>query len=116
MPDIREILNALDTDDKARFLEARNTMRRAFMGAHAASALTIDKWTQEDDAFLDLIDVKLAMLFDRSGHMDSKGKDIIHKEDGKKIEDGIVAASLATQMVTGGVWPSSNASRAATNA
>lgn len=29
MPDIREILAALDTDDKARFLEARNTMRRS---------------------------------------------------------------------------------------
>lgn len=105
MPDIREILAALDTDDKARFLEARNTMRRAFMGAHAASALTIDKWTQEDDAFLDLIDVKLAMLFDRSGHMDSKGKDIIHKEDGVKIEQDITTASLATRMVTGAAWP-----------
>lgn len=111
MPDIREILAALDIDDKARFLEARNTMRRAFMGAHAASALTIDKWTQEDDAFLDLIDVKLALLFDRSGHMDSKGKDIIHKEDGAKIEQDITAASLATKMVTGGAWPSAGAAK-----
>lgn len=104
MPDIREILNALDIEDKARFLEARNTMRRAFMGAHAASALTIDKWTQEDDAFLDLIDVKLALLFDRSGHMDSKGKDIIHKEDGIKTEEGIIQQSQATKLMAA-PWP-----------
>ncbi len=100
MADIREILAALDTDDKARFLEARNTMRRAFMGAHAASSLGIDKWTQEDDAFLDLIDVKLAMLFDRSGHMDTKGKDIIHKEDGARVEDSIIKQSEASKKLT----------------
>lgn len=106
MPDIREILASLDNDDKARFLEARNTMRRAFMGAHAASSLSIDKWTQEDDAFLDLIDIKLALLFDRSGHMDTKGTDIIHKEDGVKIEAGII--SQASKMLANTPWPKGN--------
>lgn len=104
MPDIREILNALDTDDKARFLEARNTMRRSFMGAHAAAALTIDKWTQEDDAFLDLIDIKLALLFDRSGHLEQT-KTIVAKEDAKKIEETITSQSLATQLMQS-PWPS----------
>jgi len=86
MPDIREVLKALDTEDKARFLEARNTMRRSFMAAHA-SALTINQWTQDDDAFLDFIDIKLALLFDRSGRMDVPlDKVIVDKTDAKPIE------------------------------
>src|ERR1035437_1909768 len=96
MPDIREVLASLDTDDKARFLEARNVMRRAFMAAHAA-ALRLDDWTQEEDAFLDLIDIKLALLFDRSGRMVST-KTIVDKEDSKSIEDNINQQVLKINM------------------
>lgn len=101
MPDIREILSSLDIDDKARFLEARNTMRRSFMAAHAA-ALPIDKWTQDEDAFLDLIDIKLALIFDRSGRMDTKGKIIVAKSDSAEIESTI--QSHATKMMQQ-PWP-----------
>lgn len=85
MPDIREVLNALDTDDKANWLHHRTEMRRSFIQAHNTT-VGIAKWTEEDDAFLDFIDIRLALLFDRSGRMASD-KTIVEKSDGNKVEE-----------------------------
>jgi hypothetical protein len=66
--DIREILAALSTDDKALWSEQRTAMRRAFLTAHNMT-VGIGEWTDKDDAFVDLIDIQLALLFDRAGRL-----------------------------------------------
>jgi hypothetical protein len=91
MPDIREVLKALDTDDKANWLHHRTEMRRSFIQAHN-STVGIAQWTEEDDAFLDMIDIKLALLFDRSGRMLTT-KTIVEKSDGDQIEELLIQAN-----------------------
>lgn len=84
MPDIREVLNALDEQDKRLWSQHRTEMRRSYMNAHN-SVLGIEAWDHNDDAFIDLIDIKLALLFDKSGRF-SAVKEVIHASDGAKIE------------------------------
>lgn len=91
MPDIREILNALSVDNRALWSEQRTIMRRAYLNAHNET-VGIGNWTHEDDAFMDLIDIRLALLFDRAGLLNST-KEIIGdthidiEHDIKKRED-----------------------------
>lgn len=66
MPDIRDVLKGLSADDRALYTEVRTVMRRAYLSVHA-KLLPIEKYETVDDAFLDLIDIKIAMLFDRAG-------------------------------------------------
>lgn len=107
MPDIREVIKALDTDDKANWLHHRTEMRRSFIQAHNTT-VGIANWTEEDDAFLDLIDIKLALLFDRSGRMD-QDKTIVEKSDGDTIVEDImkeaakIVPSDATKLMQGNV-------------
>ena len=82
MPDIREILNALDIDNRALWSEQRTIMRRSYLNAHNQT-VGMGNWSIEDDAFLDLIDIRLALLFDRAGLLHST-KEIIG--NGDKIE------------------------------
>jgi hypothetical protein len=88
MPDIREILNALDVDDRALWSEQRTIMRRSYLNAHNET-VGMSNWMLEDDAFLDLIDIRLALLFDRAGKLHTV-KEIIG--NGNKIEDDIKAS------------------------
>lgn len=87
MPDIREVLNALDDTDKRLWSQHRTEMRRSYMNAHN-SVLGIAAWDHNDDAFIDLIDIKLALLFDKSGRF-AAVKEIIHAGDGDKIIEHI---------------------------
>ncbi len=95
MPDIREVLKGLSVDDRANYMEARNVMRRAYLAAHAR-VLPIDRFEIEDDQFLDLIDIKLATLFDRGGMFDSS-KGSIDTEQADMAERSIESA--ATRMM-----------------
>lgn len=70
MPDIRETLNALDKEDAEFYRHVRTEMRRAYIGAFA-QLLHASNWSSEDDAFLDLIDIKCAVLFDRAGRFNA---------------------------------------------
>jgi len=79
MPDIREILNALDIDNRALWSEQRTIMRRSYLNAHNQT-VGMSQWSHEDDAFLDLIDIRLALLFDRAGLLHST-KEIIGNGD-----------------------------------
>jgi hypothetical protein len=96
MPDIREILNALDVDDRALWSEHRTIMRRSYLNAHNET-VGMGQWSHEDDAFLDLIDIRLALLFDRAGRLNAT-HDIVG--NGDKIEkelkdmDAELAASV----------------------
>jgi hypothetical protein len=81
--DIREVLAAMNEDDKRLWQQHRTEMRRSYLTAHN-SALGLSAWDMYDDAFLDLIDIKLAYVFDRAGRL------VAHKEliggDADKIE------------------------------
>jgi hypothetical protein len=80
--DIREILQALDKQDHELWSECRTAMRRVYLIAHN-KVLGLGDYEAQDDDFMDLIDVKLALLFDRAGSIsttrpisDSKANDI----------------------------------------
>lgn len=99
MPDIRDVLKGLSPDHRALYTEVRTTMRRAYLAAHA-SILPIEQYEVTDDAFLDLIDIKIALLFDRAGvfnHVDGN----LNTEDAKVAEATIEAdgASAATKLM-----------------
>lgn len=90
MPDIREILQALSPEDKTLWQQCRNNMRSVYLNAHN-STIGMAGWSVEDDAFLDLVDIKLAILFDRSGRL-AAIKDIIGKQEAEAIGKSIEAA------------------------
>lgn len=87
MPDIREVLAALDDADRTLWTKHRTEMRKSYMNAHN-NVIGLNSWDYNDDAFLDLIDIKLALLFDKSGRL-TADRTIVSNEDGEKIEDGI---------------------------
>ena len=91
MPDIREILAALDIDDRALWSEHRTIMRRSYLNAHNET-VGMGKWSHEDDAFLDLIDIRLALLFDRAGRLQAT-TDILGQDQKEAIESDLVHAS-----------------------
>lgn len=111
MADIRDVLKGLSPDDRALYTEVRTQMRRAYLYAHS-KILTIDKYEATDDAFLDLIDIKVAMLFDRAGTFDhSQGN--LEVQFAKDVEKAVIkdGETAATRLMRG---PISN-ERAATN-
>lgn len=96
MPDIRDVLKGLSPEDRALYSEARTVMRRAYLSAHA-KILPIEKYEEDDDAFLDLIDVKLALLFDRAGVFDGLAGNL-DTDKVKEVEKDI-EASAATKLM-----------------
>lgn len=97
MPDIRDVLKGLSIEDRALYTEIRTTMRRAYLSAHS-KLLPIDQYEATDDAFLDLIDIKIALLFDRCGSFDHAQGNI---ENGEAIEADVKNGfeSAATRMM-----------------
>ena len=87
MPDIRVILEALSPEDKVLWSQHRTEMRRSYITAHS-SILGTSAWDAHDDAFVDLIDIKLSFLFDRAGLLNTT-KDIVGNEH-KSIEENIL--------------------------
>jgi hypothetical protein len=87
MLDVREILKALDPDDRAIWSQHRSEMRRSYLNAHNPT-VGIAKWDTQDDAFLDLIDIRLALLFDRAGRLDSV-KEVANIKDSTTIENDL---------------------------
>lgn len=88
MPDISEILNTLDDEDKRLYTQHRTEMRRSYMTAHN-SVLGIHTWDSKDDMFLDLIDLKLALLFDKSGRSIADKPIDATKTEVERIENDI---------------------------
>lgn len=85
MPDIREVLAALDDQDKRLWSQHRTEMRRSYMAAHN-SVIGVAAWDAGDDAFIDLIDIKLALIFDKSGRFNAV-KEVADKDDAEVIEN-----------------------------
>ncbi len=85
-------------------------MRRAYLYAHSR-ALPIDQYDESDDSFLDMIDIKIAMLFDRAGvfnHVEGKLDTKLAAEVGTTLH--AASDSLATRMMkqNGPAWPKGN--------
>lgn len=100
MPDIRDILKGLSVDDRAVYTEVRTTMRRAYLYAHS-KILPIEQYNESDDNFLDLLDIKIAQLFDRAGTFNhTEGN--LDTASAKTTEEAM--QSNATKMITNG-WP-----------
>lgn len=93
MPDTRQILAAMSVDDRALYIQCRTDMRRAFLTAHN-STVGIAKWEDQDDSLLDLVDIRLALLFDRSGRLNS-ATDIIGTDDGEKLHTKLESEAVA---------------------
>jgi hypothetical protein len=99
MPDIRDVLKGLSVDDRALYSEVRTVMRRAYLSAHA-KLLPIDQYEAVDDAFLDLIDIKIATLFDRAGvfnHSDGHLNTNTAKDIEQEVKDA--AETAATRLM-----------------
>lgn len=96
MPDIREVLAALDEQDRKLWSIHRTEMRRSYMAAHNTVNGVVN-WSDKDDAFIDLIDIQLALLFDRAGRF-AATKDIIGA-DGTKIIAQIESDARGLQLV-----------------
>lgn len=115
MPDIRDVLKGLSPDDRALYMDIRMQMRRAYLAAHS-KLLPIDRYEISDDQFLDLIDIKIAMLFDRSGgfnhvegSLDSANAAAIEQGIKDTFETAATRMMKATQLdngkAAGNLWP-----------
>ena len=99
--DIRDVLKGLSVDDRAIYTEVRTTMRRAYLYAHS-KVLPIEQYDAHDDNFLDLIDIKIAQLFDRAGTFNHVEGNLDIKQ-AETIESGLL--SQASKMLANGNWP-----------
>jgi hypothetical protein len=85
--DIRQLYNSLSPEDRAIYQSIRTDMRKIYLNAHT-NIVGMDHWDNGDDAWLDLIDIKLATLFDRAGKIESV-QPIVNKEEEKTIEEKV---------------------------
>lgn len=104
MPDIRAILETMDDDAKLDYKTWRAQIRKVYVTAHT-HLLGAKAWDSTDDDFLDLIDARLAVLFDRGGaivtnepldiakQVDELGKQVLEQDD--KIRDKVYDAVIA---------------------
>lgn len=96
MPDIRAILESMSQEDRALYSQFRTDMRKCYLNAHNQT-VNLSSWQQDDDFFMDLIDIKLMMLFDRAGALNTT-KDLGTKE-ASKIEETIIAQGDALKVL-----------------
>jgi hypothetical protein len=69
-------------------------MRKCYLSAVAAT-VKIDGFAHEDDSFLDLIDIRLALLFDRAGWLPASLEKVTGKEESDVIENELKDAEDA---------------------
>ena len=109
MPDVRDIVARLNHEEIAVWNEHRTCMRKCYLTAVNAT-IGVEKFEQQDDSFLDLIDIRLALLFDRAGFLPAGLEKVTGKETADKIEQEIKEAEDA--MKNGNSKPASEASNA----
>lgn len=97
MPDIRDVLNALEEKDRYLYSYLRTEMSAVYLKA-IHETLGITNFNQEDHAFMDLIDIKLAILFDRAGKFNN-AKGSIDEEAAAQIESQIAEAASGLKLV-----------------
>jgi hypothetical protein len=86
MSSIKTILNNLNENDKQLWQNCRTDMHRSYLNV-LHQALGIDSIDSDDIAFTDLIDIKLALIFERAGRF----RDLVSADnaDADKLEAAI---------------------------
>ena len=103
--DIRQLYKSLSPEDRAIYQSNRTDMRKVYLNAHT-NIIGMEHWDNGDDAWLDLIDIKLATLFDRAGKIEGV-QPIIDKEEEKVIEEKVevkgqeITVKMNTEMSKG---------------
>ncbi len=97
MPDIRDVLNALEEKDRHLYAYLRTAMRSVYLTA-VSDVVHIQNYSQEDDAFMDLIDIKIAILFERAGKFNA-AKGHIDEAAAVAIEQQIHEAATKLSVV-----------------
>lgn len=87
--DIRTLYGSLSPEDRALYQKIRTDMRKVYLNAHT-NIVSIENWNVDDDYFLDLLDMKIAVLFDRAGAIEGI-KSAIDKNEENAIEKSIEA-------------------------
>ena len=85
--DITALYKSLSPDDRAIYQRIRTELRKVYLTAHT-EVVGMIHWTTEDDYFLDLLDIKVAVLFDRAGAIEAT-KPIVDKEEEKAAESTV---------------------------
>lgn len=105
--DIRALYKSLSPEDRTVYQSIRTDMRKVYLNAHT-NIVGMNNWDNSDDAYLDLIDIKLAMLFDRAGHIEGV-EPVIEADEAKSIEEKIevggnaITIKMNTEMSKGSV-------------
>ena len=86
--DITALYKGLSADDRVIYQRVRTELRKVYLNAHTEIVGMIH-WTTEDDYFLDLLDIKIAVLFDRAGLIEASNP-VVDKEEEKVAETKIV--------------------------
>ena len=91
---IHSVITSLKEQDKKKFFELRNAMRRAYL-ISMNKTIGIDKYSLEDDIQMDAIDTTIGNLMQRAGMGDdpSQVKEVIGAEALKQLEDVITGTS-----------------------
>lgn len=85
--DIRALYKSLSPEDRIIYQQIRSDFRKIYLNAHN-NIVGMDKWSMDDDYFLDLLDIKIAEMFDRMGKVDS-AVTVVDKEEKEVIEASI---------------------------
>ena len=87
---IHNVIASLKDQDKKKFFELRNAMRRAYL-ISMNKTIGIDKYGLEDDIQMDAIDATIAKLMLRAGMGDDPAqvKEVIGAEALKQLEGAI---------------------------
>lgn len=96
--DMRELYRSLSPEDKTLYQEVRNNFRKVYLCAHT-DIVGMQFWNEDDDALLDLLDIKIAVLFDRANKIESTKK-IIDNDQSKQIEAKIESQG---EVIAGGM-------------
>ncbi len=94
--DIRDILNNLDDNDKQLWQNCRTDMHRTYLNMlhQAMGIVSID---ETDLAFMDLCDIKLALVFERAGRFrDAVAAD---SEKADEIENAIAEKAKSLEQL-----------------
>lgn len=86
---VHTVINALKDNDKKKFFELRNAMRRAYL-ISMNKTIGIDKYGLEDDIQMDAIDSTIAGLMQRAGMGDEP--EIVGTKELKQLENALIDA------------------------
>ena len=86
---IHSVIASLKDQDKKKFFELRNAMRRAYL-ISMNKTIGIDKYGLEDDIQMDAIDATIGALMQRAGMGDEPKKEVVGVKELQLLEGAII--------------------------